>query len=374
MDFTYSEQQAMLRDSVDRFLAQRYDLARRKALMDDAPAAEALWRDMAELGWIGAAFSEAEGGFASSAIDAFAVMEGFGQRLVALPYLTSVILCGGLLRHASGSADLISLMIDGRLHVALAACGETLLHSPQHGAVTATKAGSGYVLTGRLSVVLGADRAHKLLMAARTAGAEGERHGVTLFLVDTADVSRRNYRMIDGHGAAEVTVENLTVGADNMVGALDGAAPLIEAAIDRATVMACGEAVGAMGYLIPTTAAYIRNREQYGAPLAKFQVLQHRMADAFIASETARSMALVAAIGLDGVPDPAAVSSAKFQVGRSARQVAYQAVQLHGGMGVSEAMDISHHYIRLTMIDRLFGDQAFHLRRYADLTQLGVSA
>ena len=371
MDFTYSEAQTQLKDSVERFLAQRYDLRRRKALMDDAPGAETLWREMAELGWIGAAFAEADGGYAESALDAFVVMEAFGRRLMALPYLTSVILCGDLLRHAPAAGELIAAMIEGRLNLALAACGNAPLHSPRYGALAATRDGGGHILNGRMSVVLGADRAQKLLIAARTAGADGDHEGVTLFLADADQVARRSFRMIDGQGAAEVTLDNLALGAETIVGPVDGAAPLIEAAIDRATVMACGEAVGAMAYLIPATAAHIRTREQYGAPLAKFQVLQHRMADAFIAAETARSMALVAAIGLDGAPDPATISSAKFQVGRASRQVAYQAVQLHGGIGVSEELDISHHHIRLTMIDRLFGDQAFHLRRYADLTQLG---
>jgi alkylation response protein AidB-like acyl-CoA dehydrogenase len=374
MDFAYSEAQAQLKDSVERFLAERYDVRRRKALFEDARAAEALWREMAELGWIGAAFLEADGGYAESALDAFVVMEGFGRRLMALPYLTSVILCGDLLRRAANADELVAAMVAGRLHAALAACGEALLHSPQYGALGATRDGSGYRLSGRMSVVLGADRADKLLIAARTGGANGEREGVTLFLVDAARVSRRAFRMIDGQGAAELAVDALAVGAEAVVGEPDGAVPLIEAAVDRATVMACAEACGSMAHLIPATAEHIRTRQQYGAPLAKFQVLQHRMADAFIAAETARSMAYVAAIGLDGGGDAAATSLAKHQTGRSGRYVAYQAVQLHGGLGVSEEMDISHHYIRLTMIDRLFGDQAFHLRRYADLTRLGDAA
>ena len=374
MDFAYSETQAQLKDSIERFLAERYDLRRRRALFDDARSAEGLWREMAELGWIGAAFPEADGGYGESALDAFVVMEGFGRRLMALPYLTSVILCGDLLRRALGAGELVGAMIAGRLHAALMACGNTLLHSPQHGALGAARDGSGYRLSGRMSVVLGADRADKLLIAARTGGADGERAGVTLFLVDAGQVSRRPFRTIDGQGAAEVEVDSLAAGAEAVVGEPDGAVPLIEAAIDRATAMTCAEACGSMSHLIPAIAEHIRTREQYGAPLAKFQVLQHRMADAFIAAETARSMAYVAAIGLDAGGDPAAISLAKHQAGRSGRYVAYQAVQLHGGLGVSEEMDISHHSIRLTMIDRLFGDQTFHLRRYADLTRLGDAA
>jgi alkylation response protein AidB-like acyl-CoA dehydrogenase len=356
MDFSYSENQVMLATSIDRFLSSRYDLPTRKALMNDAAGTQALWQEMAELGWIGAAFNDAQGGFAESALDAFVVMEGFGRHLVTLPYLTSVILCGRLI---GSRPDLIEAMIAGKLTLALMACGNTPLHTPEQGAITATKDGTGYRLNGRMSVVLGGDVANAFLVEA----------GGSLFLVEADKVSRRAFRMIDATGAAEVDLANIAVGAESVIGGEGEAIPLIQSALDRVTVMACGEALGSIAYLIPATASYIKTREQYGAPLAKFQVLQHRMAEMFIASETARSMSLVAAMTLDSIPNPAQISSAKAQIGRAARYVGYQAVQLHGGMGVSEELDIGHHYIRLNMIDRLFGDRDFHLNRYAELTQ-----
>jgi alkylation response protein AidB-like acyl-CoA dehydrogenase len=356
VDFARSENQAMLAESIDRFLTARYDLTARKALLNDPAGTSALWHEMAELGWIGAAFSEPQGGFAESALDAFVVMEGLGRHLVTLPYLTSVILCGGLI---GSRPDLVEKMIAGKLNLALMACGNAPLHSPEIGSITVAKDGAGYRLNGRMSVVLGGDVADKFLVEA----------GGSLFVVDAEKVTRRSFRMIDATGAAEVAIENVSVGAECLIGSEGAAVPLIQSALNRATVMACAEALGSIAHLIPATATYIKTREQYGAPLAKFQVLQHRMAEMFIASETARSMSLVAAMSLDSAPDPVKISSAKAQIGRAARTVGTQAVQLHGGMGVSEELDIGHHYIRLNMIDRLFGDRDFHLKRYADLTQ-----
>jgi alkylation response protein AidB-like acyl-CoA dehydrogenase len=356
VDFALSEDQTMLATSVDRFLAARHDLPARKALLDDRAASDALWREMAELGWIGAAFPESAGGFAESALDAFVVAEALGRHLVTLPWLTSVILCGGLI---GSRPDLVAAMIAGELTLALMACGNAPLHSPQFGAITAVQAGDDHVLNGRMAVVIGGDRADRFLVEA--AG--------TLYLVDAAQVAVRRFRMIDETGAAEVTLDRVRLGAECIVGEPGGAVAAIDTAINRATVMACAMALGSIAHLIPATAEYIKTRQQYGAPLAKFQVLRHRMADMFIHAETARSMALVAAMSLDGVPDPARISSAKAQIGRAARFVGYQAVQLHGGMGVSEELDVGHHHIRLTMLDRLFGDRDFHLERYADLTQ-----
>lgn len=360
MDFGYSENQTMLAETVDRFLSARHDLPKRKALFDDRAASDALWREMAQLGLIGAAFPQSAGGFGESALDMFVVMEGLGRHLVTMSYLTSVVLCGGLI---ASRPDLIEAMIAGEQTLALMACGNAPLHSPELGAISARREGADHVLTGRMAVVLGGDRADRFLVEA-----EG-----TLYLADAAQAVVRPFRLIDGQGAAEVTLDGVRLGAECIVGEPGGAIPAIQAALDRATVMACAMALGSMAHLIPATAEYIKTRQQYGAPLAKFQVLQHRMAEMFIHAETARSMALVAAMSLDGVPDPAQISSAKAHIGRAGRHVGYQAVQLHGGMGVSEELDIGHHYIQLTMLDRLFGDRDFHLKRYADLTQ-GLAA
>jgi alkylation response protein AidB-like acyl-CoA dehydrogenase len=366
MDFTYDDNQQMLHDSVDRFLTDRHDLVARHRLIGDTVAEDRLWHDMAQLGWIGAAFPEANGGFSTSPVDAMIVMERFGRHLVTAPYLMSAIVCGRLLIQGERDTE-IERVIAGDLRLALAAGSTHVLHSPEHHGFTAIRHGEGFVLEGRMPVVIGGDRADGIIVAARTAGTLGDRDGITLFLVDATQTSRRPFRMIDQHGAAEVTIEGLSVGADCVIGAVGGGVSLIECALDHGIAGACGEALGAMGHLVPATAEYTRTRQQYGAPLAKFQVLQHRMADMYIQTETARSMTYVASLSLEGDAADRArtLSAAKAQVGKSGKFVGYHAVQLHGGMGVSEELDIGHHYIRLTTLNQLFGDPAFHWRRFA---------
>lgn len=376
MDFNYDDNQRMLFDMVDRFLTDKHDLAKRAKLLTDPADEAALWREMAELGLMGAAFPEEVGGFSGSPADPFVVMERFGRHLVTQPFLYTAVIGGRLLIEGLSGADReeeIGMVIAGERQLALAAGSTHMLRSAEDTAFTAVPEGSGWRLSGRMPVVLNGDRADKLIVAARTAGASGELAGVTLFLVptDAAGISRRNFRMIDAHGAAEVVLDGVAVGAENVLGSVDGGVALVETALDHGIAATCGEAIGSMEYLIEATAEYTRTRVQYGAPLAKFQVLQHCMADMYIQTQTAKSMALVAALSLAG--DPAErmrmVSAAKAQVGRSAKYVGYQAVQLHGGMGVSEELDIGHHYIRLNFINQLFGDGAFHLRRFGALAQ-----
>lgn len=368
MDFTYDENQQMLHDSIDRFLTGKHGLVARQRLIEDTAAQDRLWREMADLGWIGAAFPEANGGFSTSPVDAMVVMERFGRHLVTLPYLTTAIVCGRLLIEG-GRNEMIESVIAGDLRLALAAGSTHVLRSGQDHSFTARADGDGFVLDGRMPVVIGGDRADSLIVAARTSGQLGDLHGITLFLVDAAEVTRRPFRMIDQHGAAEVVIAGLTLGRDAVIGPVDDGLPLIETALDHGIAGACGEALGAMGHLVPATAEYTRTRQQYGAPLARFQVLQHRMADMYIQTETARSMTYVAALSLGGdvVARARTLSAAKAQVGKSGKFVGYHAVQLHGGMGVSEELDIGHHYIRLTTLSQLFGDPSFHWRRFAAL-------
>ncbi|HXD04378.1 MAG TPA: acyl-CoA dehydrogenase [Novosphingobium sp.] len=374
MDFNYSDNQRMLSDMVDRFLTDKHDLPTRQSLVTDPAADAALWRELAELGLIGAAFPESVGGYGESSADIYVVMERFGRHLVTQPFLYTAVICGRLLIEGlSGDQrdGLIAEVIAGERLLALAACSTHALRSPQDTSFTATKAGNGWTLTGRMPVVMGGDRANTFLVAARTSGELGDRDGVTLFMVDAQapGLTRRALRTIDLFGAAELVLEGVEVAADAIVGTEGGAVPLIELALDHGVAAVCAEAIGSMEYLIPTTAEYTRTRIQYGAPLAKFQVLQHRMADMYIQTQTAKSIAMVAAMSLDGDPveRQRLVSAAKAQVGRSAKFVGYQSVQLHGGMGVSEELDIGHHYIRLNVINQLLGDGSFHLRRFGTL-------
>jgi alkylation response protein AidB-like acyl-CoA dehydrogenase len=374
MDFNLDENQQMLSDSIDRFLTDKYDLPTRRRLQNDAEGRARLWREMAELGWIGAAFPEEVGGFQGSLGDVMVVMDRFGRHLLAEPYVVSAIVGGQLLLNGlSGERreGLIGELIAGELQLSLAAGASHVLRSPEHTSFTAEASGGGWVVSGRMPVVLNGARADQLLVAARTGGRIGEREGVTLFLVDanSPQVERRGFLTLDGHEAAEIVISRLSVGADHVVGQVDAAVPLIDAALDHGAAAVCAEAVGSMSHLVRTTSEYTKTREQYGAPLAKFQVLQHRMADMYIQTEMARSMAYLASLSLDQtVPERVrAVSGAKAHIGKAGKFVGYQAVQLHGGMGVTEELDVSWHYIRLTTINQLFGDQAFHLQRFADV-------
>jgi alkylation response protein AidB-like acyl-CoA dehydrogenase len=368
MDFTYSQDQQMLRDSVDRFLTDKYDLATRARLLGDPAGQDRLWREIAELGVIGAAFPEDMGGFGSSPVDILAVAERFGRHLVTLPFLMTAIVCGRLLI-TTGRKALIQQVVAGEAKLALAAGSTHVLRSPEHHSFVARPSGQDWILSGRMPVVIGADDADHLIVAARTTGDLGDRDGITLFLVPADRLARRTFRMIDGHGAAEIAADQVTVGPEAVMGEVGTGCDLIDLALDYGAAAVCGESIGSMAHLIPATVEYTKMRHQYDAPLAKFQVLQHRMADMYIQAETARSMAYVATLSLEGDPDERArlVSAAKAQVGKAGKYVGYHAVQLHGGMGVSEELDIGHHYIRLTTTNQLFGDGSFHLRRFAAL-------
>lgn len=374
MDFNYDDNQRMLFDMVDRFLTDKHDLPMRTQMHKDPKAEATFWREMAELGLIGAAFPEAVGGFAASSADTYVVMERFGRHLVTQPYLYTAVICGRLfIEGLSGTEreEAIGAVIAGESQIALAAGSTHLLRSAEDTSFTATANGTGWNLSGRMPLVMNGDRANRIIVAARTGGRSGEHDGVTLFLIDAAakGVSRRGFRTIDAFGAAELVLDNVTVGADAVIGPVDGGVALVELALDHGIAAVCAEAVGAMDYLVPATAEYTRTRIQYGAPLAKFQVLQHRMADMYIQTETAKSMAMVAAMSLDGDAKERQrmVCAAKVQVARSGKFVGYQAVQLHGGMGVTEELDIGHHYIRLNVIGQLFGDPSFQLRRFGTL-------
>lgn len=372
MDFSFDDNQQMLHDSVDRFLTEKHDLAARAKLLNDRAAQDQLWKEMAELGWIGAAFPEEVGGYGSSPVDAMVVLERMGRHLVTAPYLMTAILCGRLLVDGLAGErreQLIGEIIAGDCRMALAAGGSHALRSPEHASFTM----SDGVINGRAPVVLGGDVADKLLIAARSSGAHGDAEGISLYLVnaDAAGVSRRYYRMLDGQGAAELVLEGVQISADALVGEADRAAALINKAFDHAIAGICAEAVGAMDHLVTATAEYTKTREQYGAPLAKFQVLQHRMADMYIQTEMARSMAYVASMSLDesDAKREAIMSAAKVQIGRTGKFTGYQAVQLHGGMGMAEELDIGHHYVRLTCIAQLFGGHSYHLGRFAGHTR-----
>ena len=367
MDFDFSEDQRLLKDSVDRLVADRYTFELRKGYAKEAGGfSAAMWAQYAELGLLGLPFAEAHGGFGGGPVETALVMEAFGRGLVLEPYLATVVLGGGLLRHAADEAtqaELIPQILAGELKLAFAHVERHSRWTLSDVAVTATKDGAGYVLNGEKSVVLHGDSAGKLLVTARTGGAQRDAGGIGVFLVDaTADgVSRRGYPTQDGLRAAEISFANAHGVA---LGDPGGALPAVERTVDEAIAAICAEAVGGMTEMHETTVDYMKQRKQFGRAIGEFQVLQHRAVDMFVALEQARSMAMFATM-MAGEADAAtrrqAISAAKVQIGRSGKHVGEEAVQLHGGIAMTMEYKVGHYFKRMTMIEQMFGDADHHL-------------
>lgn len=376
MDFSLNEEQQLLKDSVDRFVRDNYDLTSRRAIVASADGfSREHWATMAELGWLGAALPEAYGGIGGGPVETMVIMEGFGRGLVVEPYLATVVLGGGLLLAGGSEAaknELLPRVAEGKLHLAFAFAEPQARYDLFDVETRAEKNGGGYVLNGHKGVVIHGGSADKIAVSARTAGAARDRDGITLFLVDgdAAGVTRRSYGTIDGLRAAEVTFENVAVPADAIIGEADAALPLIDATARRGIAAVAAEAVGIMDTMQALTNDYLKTREQFGRPLGKFQALQHRMVDILIACEESRSAMLVATLRLDeadAVQRDKAVAAAKVKIGQHGRFVGENSIQLHGGMGMTDELRVGHYFKRLTTIDTLFGNVDFHLKRFGAL-------
>ncbi|MFZ8914098.1 MAG: pimeloyl-CoA dehydrogenase small subunit [Gammaproteobacteria bacterium] len=373
MDFSLSEEQTLLKDSLERFIQNDYDFdTRRKVMAGEEGFSRENWKQFAELGWLAVPFAEEDGGIGGGAIELMIVMEQLGRGLVVEPYLATVILAGGALKYAGNEAQkgaYLGAIIEGSKMGALAFAEPQSRFNLADVATTAAADGDGYVLSGHKAVVLGGPSADFFVVSARTSGGPRDADGITLFLVDgdAAGLSRRDYPTVDGLRASEVTLDGVKVGADAVLGTIGGGHAVLEQVIDEATLAVGAEAVGGMEVCYKDTVEYSKQRVQFGQPIGKFQVLQHRMVDMFMEYEQAKSMMYLAAMRLDegyGAVAKKAVSGFKVQVGKSGRFVGQQAVQLHGGMGMTEELNIGHYFKRLTMIDTTFGNVDFHLKRY----------
>jgi len=366
MDFSFTEEQTQIRDTLRRFLSENYTLERHRAIARGGSGCDPdIWRQFAELGILGLGIPEALGGMGGSAVDAMVVMEELGRALVIDPYLTSVIVGAGLLARAGDVTQqrLLPAIAAGETRVAFAHDEPGSRWMPDAVATRATKDSQSWVLHGAKSAVSDGAGADFLLVSARSDS------GPSLFLVPGASpgLTRMALAMHDGSSAAEVTLDGVRLGADALVGAEGGSLSLIEAASDAAAAGLCAEAVGAMDALLTLTLDYIKTRRQFGVPIGSFQVLQHRMADMLLHAELARSMSYLASakVSVDDAQERRrAISAAKFLVGRSARFVGQSAVQLHGGMGVTDELATAHYFKRLTVINSSFGDMAHHLERF----------
>ena len=375
MDFSYSDEQRMLKDMVDRVVADQYSFEQReKIIKSDTGYSPEVWSQFAELGLLAVPFSEAAGGFNGGGAELMVVAEGFGRGLVVEPYLSTVVLAGTFLDAALGDdakADALEPIISGEQKYALACYEPNGRYDPFWIETTAKKDGDSYVLSGKKAVVLGGDSADRLLVIARSSGDNPGKNGLSAFLVDgNADgVSRDGYTTFDGHRAAEIVLDNVKVGADALVGEEGGAAAPLQYALDRGIIALCVEAAGAMEVACDLTLDYIKERKQFGVPIGSFQALQHRMVDMRISLEKVRSLALWAACSLDA-PDAERrqrLAAAKAMVSKAGRHVAEEAIQLFGGMGMMDESSISHYAKRIVLIDHYLGDGNYHTDRLIDL-------
>jgi pimeloyl-CoA dehydrogenase small subunit len=375
MDFDLTEEQRLLRDSVERLLADHYGFDKRRSYLAQPEGwSRGLWAQYAELGLLGLPFPEDYGGFGGGPIEVMLVMEAFGRVLALEPYLATVVLGGTAMRLAGSEeqkASMLPRVAEGELILAFAHGERQSRYDLTDVLTTAKPKGSGWVLDGAKSVVLHGDSAQRLVVSARTAGERDYPDGITLFLVDAAanGVARRSYPMRDGTRAAEISLSGVEVGEEDVLGEIGAAFPIIERVVEAGIAATAAEAVGAMETMQAMTLEYLKTRQQFGRPIGDNQALQHRATEMLMELERARSMAMLAAMMVEE-PDAAErarnIAMAKVGVGQASKFVSQNAIQLHGGIGMTEEYAVGHYFRRCMVIEHTFGDTAHHLSRLAE--------
>ncbi len=375
MDFDLTEEQRLLKDSIDGLLADAYDFDKRKQYMKEKGGwSQAMWSRLAEQGLLGLPFSEEDGGFGAGGVETMIVMEAMGRALVLEPYLATVVLAGGFLRHGGSAAQKaahLPAIIDGSKTFAFAQLEKQSRYDLFDVATSAKKKGDGWVIDGEKFVVLNGENADTLIVTARTSGGQRDKSGIGVFIVpaDAKGVTRKGYPTQDGLHAADITFTGVEVGADAVIGDAANGLPLIERVVDEARIALCAEAVGLMDESLSTTVEYIKTRKQFGVAIGSFQSLQHRASDMFVALEQARSMSMFATMAAefdDAKERATSIAAAKVQIGKSGKFIGQQAIQLHGGIGMTMEAKIGHYFKRLTMIETTFGDTDYHMRRVSE--------
>jgi pimeloyl-CoA dehydrogenase small subunit len=375
MDFDLTEDQRLLTESVARLLADRYAFEQRKAILGTPEGWSAeLWSRYAELGLLGLPIAEEHGGFGGGAVDVMLLMQAFGRHLVLEPYLASVVLGGTAVRLAGSAAqqaEILPGVAAGTVKLAFAHAERQARYDLTDVLTTAAPRDGGFVLEGAKSVVLHGDVAERLVVSARSAGSRNEAEGISLFLVDgdAPGVARRGHALRDGTRAAEISLSGVQVPRSALLGERDGALPVIERVVEAGIAATAAEVVGAMEAMQAMTLDYLKTRQQFGRPIGDNQALQHRAAEMMVALEQGRSMAMLAAMMVE---EPEAedrarnISMAKVGVGQAGRFVSQNAIQLHGGIGMTEEYAVGHFFRRVMVIEHMFGDAAHHLDRLAD--------
>lgn len=369
MDFNFTQEQQQFSDALRRWIEKDYTFEHRnKIVHSDVGVSDKAWAMLTELGMTALPVPEEQGGFNGSAVDMMVVMQELGRGIVVEPYFATV-LGAEFLKLAGGQEALLEQVATGELKLACALGEKQSRHELFDIVTTAKASGDGYVINGTKAVVVHGAQAGMLIVSARTAGAQRDTDGISLFVVpaDAAGVSRRDYRTIDCQRAADITFANVQVPASALLGKAGAGWNILDAASDYGAALLCAEAVGAMEALNGATLEYLKTRQQFGVPIGKFQALQHRMAEMFMQMEQARSMATLAAVKVataDAQERRRTVSAAKARVGQAMKYIGQQAIQLHGGMGVTNELPAAHHFKRLTMIELTLGDTDHHLARF----------
>ncbi|MDB3880603.1 acyl-CoA dehydrogenase [Gammaproteobacteria bacterium] len=374
MNFELSEEQKMIQQSVERFVQENYDLTNRIKISSEDPGySKDYWSSMAELGWLGLAFEEEDGGFGGNQIDTLVLMEQFGKGLVLEPFLANVVLGGGAIKRGASQTikdSIIPGIMDGSMHVTLAYAEEQSRFDIEDVATSAREEDGNFIINGKKSMVLNAESADKIVIVARTSGSQVDENGISLFIVDATSegIERENFPTVDGLRASEVIFENVKVSSENLIGEKDKGFEILQAVVNDAILALAAEAVGAMEVLYKDTVEYTQQREQFDHALSDFQVLQHRMVDMFMEYEQCKSLLFRAT--METVQDPKlsqrTVHALKHLIGKSGIFVGESAVQLHGGMGVTEELRIGHFFKRLLVIDSQFGNADFHLNKFTN--------
>jgi pimeloyl-CoA dehydrogenase small subunit len=377
MDFDLSDEQRMLKDSVERMVRDQYSFEQRgRHLGEPGGFSRATWAQWADMGLLGLPFDEEDGGFGGGPVETMIVMEALGRALAVEPYLATVVLAGGLLRlggSAAQRAAWVPKIADGSTLFAFAHAERQARYRLADVGTSAIAVEGGYVLNGAKCLVLHGDSADQLVVSARVAGARNAPEGIALFLVDARapGVRRKGYLTQDRLRAADIVLEDVRVSDHDAIGEPGTVLPLIERVVDAAIAALCAESVGAMAVAHEQTVEYLKTRQQFGVAIGSFQALQHRAVDMLVMLEQARSMAMFATM-MAADPDAderrRSLAAAKVQIGRAGRFIGQQAVQLHGGIGVTEECQAGHYFRRLGIIDLMFGDAEHHL---ATLAQAG---
>ncbi|WP_127519864.1 acyl-CoA dehydrogenase family protein [Mesorhizobium sp. Z1-4] len=375
MDFDLTEEQSILKDSLDRLLADKYDFEKRMKIMaqPDGWSGE-MWNAYAEMGLMALPFAEEDGGLGGSPVETMIVMEALGRALVLEPYFATVVLGGGVLRHGASAeqrAEFVPLVAGGELKLALAHTERNSRYDLNHVETVARRDGDGWVLSGQKSVVLGGDAADHIFVTARTAGDIRDMNGIGIFMVDAKaeGLARRSYTNQDGTHAAEISLDGVTVPAASVIGDPGDGLSIIRRVADEAIAALSAEAIGVMEKLHALTLEYLKVRKQFGVPIGAFQVLQHKAVDIFVALEQARSITLYATMMADSDDEDErsrAMNAAKAEIGRAGQLAGENAIQLHGGVGMTMEYAVGHYFKRMTSIDLTFGDHDHHLRRLAE--------